>query len=324
MQTPAGFAVNAQGQFVPVDWLKVIFNPSFPFRLVHMVLASYLTTALAVGAVGAFHLLRERARREGASAEVRTMFSMAMWMATLVAPIQIFAGDSLGLNSLQHQPAKILAVEGDYQSHPHGAPLILFGLPNQDRAVVEHAVEIPKLSSLILKHDPNAALPGLDSFPRADWPLVPIVFWTFRIMVGLGFLMALLGVLALVARLRRRLYDSPWLHRLALVMGPTGFVSVVAGWITTEVGRQPYAVYGMLRTSQAVSPLQAPAVAASLAAFAVVYFTVFGSGVFYLLRLMRRAPTSSETGIDEHGPMRAAGVTPALALDPDAALGKVR
>lgn len=329
MQTPAGFAVNAQGQFVPVDWLKVIFNPSFLHRLAHMVLAAYLTTALAVGAVGAFHLLRARARRDGApgegpSAEVRTMFSMAMWMATLVAPIQIFAGDSLGLNSLQHQPAKILAVEGDYQAHPHGAPLILFGLPNQDRAVVEYAVEIPKLSSLILKHDPNAGLPGLNSFPRSDWPNVPIVFWTFRIMVGLGFLMALLGLTALVARLRRRFDEAPWLYRFALVMGPTGFVSVIAGWVTTEVGRQPYAVYGMLRTSQAASPLQAPAVAASLAAFAVVYFTVFGSGLFYLLRLMSRPPSPSEPGPEkEHGPILAAGLTPALAIDPDRSFPRV-
>ena len=176
MQTPAGFAINAQGQFVPVDWLKVIFNPSFPFRLVHMVLAAYLTTALAVGAVGAFHLLRARTQRnrphtdgslrDGANAEARTMFSMAMWMATLVAPIQILAGDQLGLNSLQHQPAKILAVEGDYHANPHGAPLILFALPNQDRAVDEDAVEIPELSSLILEHDPTAPLPGLDSGSR--------------------------------------------------------------------------------------------------------------------------------------------------------------
>jgi len=329
MQTPAGFAINVQGQFVPVDWLKVIFNPSFPFRVVHMVLAAYLTTALAVGAVGAFHLLRARtpkigAPRDGANAEARTMFSMAMWMATLVAPIQILAGDQLGLNSLQHQPAKILAVEGDFQSHLHGAPLILFALPNQDRAVDEDAVEIPKLSSLILKHDPNAPLPGLDSFPRADWPYVPIVFWTFRIMVGLGFLMALLGLLALVARLGRRFYETPWLQRFALVMGPAGFVSVIAGWVTTEVGRQPYTVYGLLRTGQSVSPLHAPAVAASLAAFAVVYFTVFGSGLFYLLRLMSQAPTDHEAGLEGRGPIRAAGLTPAPAIDPDRSFPKIR
>ena len=136
-------------------------------------------------------------------------------------------------------------------------------------------------------------------------------------MVGLGFLMALLGLLALVARLRRRLYEATWLHRFALVMGPAGFVSVVAGWVTTEVGRQPYTVYGLLRTSQSVSPLHAPAVAASLAAFAVVYFTVFGSGLFYLLRLMSQPPSSHVAGLDAHDPIRGAGLTPAPAIDPD-------
>ena len=323
MQAPAGFAINAQGQFVPVDWLKVIFSPTFPFRLVHMVLAAYLTTALVVGAVGGYHLLKGRKTGGGASAEVRTMFSMALWMATLVAPIQILAGDTLGLNTQDHQPAKVMAMEGHYKSYAHGAPLVLFGLPDDRRRVVEDSIEVPKLSSLILKHDINAPLPGLETIPRADWPPVPILFWTFRIMVGLGFLMAFLGLTALFARLRRRLYDWPWVHRFAVTMGPAGFVSVVAGWVTTEVGRQPYSVYGVLRTSQSMSPLGAPAVAASLAAFAVVYFTVFGSGLFYLLRLMRRPPAASEPGIDAHGPILAAGITPALALDPDA-LGRAR
>ncbi len=318
MQTPAGYAINSQGQFVPADWLKVIFNPSFPFRLVHMVLAAYLTTALVVGAVGAFHLLKDRL-----NAEARTMFSMAMWMATIVAPIQILAGDAHGLNTLEHQPAKIMAMEGHYQSHPHGAPLILFGLPNQAKGRVDYAVEIPKLSSLVLRHNLNAPLKGLDSVPRADWPYVPVVFWSFRTMVGIGLLMALLGALTLLARLRRRLFDWRWLQRFALAMGPMGFVAVLAGWVTTEVGRQPYTVYGLLRTSHSASPLHAPAVAASLAAFAVVYFLVFGSGLFYLLRLMSHAPTSHEPDLDTHEPIRAAGITPAPAVDPDRTLQPV-
>jgi cytochrome bd ubiquinol oxidase subunit I len=324
MQTPAGFAVNGQGQFVPVDWLKVIFNPSFLPRLIHMVLAAYLTTALTVGAVGAYHFLKARKAKTAASAEVRTMFSMAMWMATLVAPIQILAGDTLGINSEEHQPAKIMAVEGHYRTYARGAPLVLFGLPDDRRGRVDDDIEVPKLSSLILEHNLDAPMTGLATIPRADWPPVAIVFWSFRIMVGLGFLMALLGLLALIARLRRRLDDAPWVHRLAVAMGPAGFISVIAGWVTSEVGRQPFSVYGLLLTSQAASPLQAPAVAASLAAFAVVYFVVFGSGVFYLLRLMHRPPTASEHGIEEHGPIRAAGFTPAPALDPDAALGPAR
>src|SRR3954469_20915802 len=149
MQTPTGYAVNADGQFIAADWIKLIFNPSFPYRLVHMVLAAYLTTALVVGAVGAFHLMRDP-RLAGA----RVMFSMAMWMAALVAPLQIVAGDQHGLNTLEQQPAKVMAMEGHYQSHPDGGPLVLFGWPNQSEAKVKYAIEIPKLGSLILKHFP--------------------------------------------------------------------------------------------------------------------------------------------------------------------------
>ncbi len=315
MQTPAGVAINAQGQFVPISWLKVIFNPSFPYRLVHMVLAAYLTTALVVGAVGAFHLLKDKA-----NPAARTMFSMAMWMAAIVAPIQILAGDAHGLNTLKHQPAKIMAMEGHYQSHPHGAPLILFGLPDQKTGEVRAAIEIPKLSSLVIMHNLNAPLAGLDTIPRKDWPYVPIVFWSFRIMVGIGLLIASMGAVTVVARLRRKLYDWRPLHLFATVMGPMGFVAVLAGWVTTEVGRQPYTVYGLLRTSQSASPLSAPAVAASLAAFAVVYFAVFGAGLFYILRLMSRPPHPHEEGITSRDPVRAAGITPAPAVDSERTL----
>ncbi|EJU09707.1 cytochrome bd ubiquinol oxidase subunit I, partial [Sphingomonas sp. LH128] len=255
MQTPTGFAINAQGQFVPAgSWLPIIFNPSFPYRLAHVVLAAYLTTSLVVGAVGAWHLLRDRSN-PGA----RKMFSMAMWMVTLAAPLQIFAGDAHGLNTLKHQPAKVMAMEGHYDSHPDGAPLVLFGIPNAAEKRIDYAIEVPKASSLILKHDPNAPLAGLDTIPDDLEPPVSIVFWTFRIMVGLGMAMLGLGLLSLVSRTRRKLYDWPLLHRLAVVMGPAGFVAVIAGWVTTEVGRQPYTVYGYLLTAQSHSPLQASA-----------------------------------------------------------------
>ena len=224
MQTPAGYGTNAEGQFVPLDWWAIVFNPSFPFRLVHMVLAAYLTTALVVGAVGAWHLLRDRA-----NPAARTMFSMAMWMAALVAPVQILAGDAHGLNTLEHQPAKVMAMEGHFQSHPDGAPLVLFGLPDQEAGTVRYAVEIPKLSSLVLQHALDAPLKGLDSLPRSEWPPVPIVFWSFRIMVGLGMLMLLLGGVSLVARWRGALYAWRPLHRFAVAMGPAGFVAVLAG-----------------------------------------------------------------------------------------------
>jgi cytochrome d ubiquinol oxidase subunit I len=310
MQTPVGFVIGANGQFLPGDsWATIIFNPSFPYRLVHTVIAAYLTTALVVGAVGAWHLLHNQ-KDQGA----QRMFSMAMWMAALVAPVQIFAGDMHGLNTLEYQPAKIMAMEGHYQSHADGAPLILFGLPNDATQRVDYALEIPKLSSLILKHDLDAPMAGLDTIPPDRHPPVAIVFWSFRVMVGLGFAMLGLGLLSLLARLRGRLFQSIWLHRLAVVMGPSGFIAVIAGWITTEVGRQPYTIYGLLTTAQSVSPLAAPAVGASLAAFAIVYFFVFGAGTLYLLKLMARAPGDDESH-DAHGPVRAAGITPAAGFD---------
>jgi cytochrome d ubiquinol oxidase subunit I len=305
MQTPAGYATNAAGQFVPADWLAIVFSPSFPYRLVHTVFAAYLTTALAVGAVGAWHLLRERAN-EGA----RVMFSMAMGMITVVAPLQILAGDQHGLNTLEHQPVKVMAMEGHFKSYPDGAPLVLFGWPDEAAGKNLFAVEIPKASSLILKHSLDAPLKGLDSVDRKEWPPVAVVFWAFRIMVGLGMAMLALAAFSLLARVRHRLYEWKLLHLLALVMGPMGFVAVIAGWVTTEVGRQPYTVHGLLRTADSVSPLQAPAVAASLLAFIVVYFIVFGAGVFYILRLMSHSPHRGEEGPERGQPVRAAGITP--------------
>jgi len=313
MQTPAGFAINARGQFVPADsWLPIIFNASFGYRLVHTVLAAYLTTALAVGGVGAWHLLKDPA-----NIGARKMFSMAMWMAALVSPIQIAAGDQQGLNTLAHQPAKVLAMEGDYDPSPDGAPLVLFGLPSNSEGKVRLKVEVPKLGSLILKHDPNAPLPGLKDFPREHWPPVPVVFWSFRIMVGLGLAMLGLGLWSLVARTRRRLFEWRWLHRAAVAMGPAGFVAVIAGWVTTEVGRQPWTVYGQLLTSQSQSPLAAPAVATSLVLFAVVYLVVFGAGIVYVLRLMAKAPEPGEPE-PPNIPQRAAGITPTPSIHPTA------
>lgn len=336
MQTPTGFAMNAQGQFVVAgSWAAVIFNPSFPYRLVHTVIAAYLTTSLVVGACGAWHLLRDAAGRRGKAAPsdepggspaaaaspgatsslqaARTMFSMAMWMAALVAPVQILAGDQQGLNTLEHQPAKVLAMEGDFDPSPNGAPLVLFGLPSNADGKVHYKVEIPYAGSLILKHDPHAPLQGLKDFPRDQWAPVAVVFWSFRVMVGLGLAMLGLGLWSLVARMRRKLYDWTWLHRAALVMGPSGFVAVIAGWITTEVGRQPWTIYGLLRTSQSASPLATPAVATSLAAFVIVYFAVFGIGVWYILKLMQKGPEAHEPELPD-APIRTAGITPAAQM----------
>lgn len=304
MQTPTGFGMNDKGQFIPLDWWTVIFNPSFPYRLVHMVLAAYLTTALVVGAVGAWHLLKRTA-----PLRAYTMFSMAMGMVSVVAPIQILAGDAHGLNTLEHQPAKVMAMEGHFDSHPDGAPLILFGLPNQAEKRVDYAIEIPKLSSLILKHGLNEPLAGLDTIPDDKEPPVAIVFWSFRVMVGIGFAMLAIGLWSLVCRYRGTLKSNRWLHRLAVAMGPAGFVAVLAGWVTTEVGRQPYTIYGHLLTAHSISPVAAPAVATSLIAFVIVYFFVFGAGTFYILRLMARLPRDPTPELQE-GPIRTQGITP--------------
>lgn len=309
MQTPQGFTTNASGQFVPDDWVQVIFNPSFPYRFVHMVLAAYLTTAFVVGGVSAWHLLRAPQNR-GA----RIGFSMAMWMALIVTPIQLVAGDAHGLNTLEHQPAKIAAIEGHFESYPNGdAPLILIGMPDEAAGKTDVLLEIPWLGSLILTHSLTKPLIGLDAFPPENRPPAALIFWTFRIMVGVGFAMLGLGLWAGFARWRGRLYDWQWLHRAAVVMGPAGFLAVLCGWVTTEVGRQPFTVYGLLRTSESVAGLRADAVGASLVAFIVVYFFVFGSGTFYVLRLMGRTP-DERIDIEKIGPTRTAGITPVAAV----------
>jgi cytochrome bd ubiquinol oxidase subunit I len=310
MQTPAGFSVTAGGQFVPSgSWWPIVFSASFPYRLVHTVIAAYLTTALTVGGVGAWHLLKDKA-----DAYARKMFSMAMWMAALVAPVQILAADQHGLNTLEHQPVKVLAMEGDFDPSPDGAPLVLFGFPSERDATVHDRIAIPHMGSLILRHDAHAPLAGLSDYPRGRWPPVAVVFWSFRIMVGLGLLMLSLGVWSLIARARKRLYDWRLLHRAALVLSPAGFIAVIAGWVTTEVGRQPYTVYGELLTADSLSPLAAPAIATSLAVFALVYFTVFGIGAGYIVRMMGRLPTPQELE-PPHIPQHAAGITPASAVD---------
>ncbi|OCX62247.1 cytochrome D ubiquinol oxidase subunit I [Thioclava sp. SK-1] len=316
MQTPAGFSIAPNGQFIPEDWWAIVFNPSFPYRLVHMVLAAYLTTALVVGAASAWHLLKDRrAFRENPA--TRRAFAMAMGMLIVVAPLQIIAGDEHGLNTLEHQPAKIAAMEGHFTAHApgEGVPLLLFGIPDQANQKMDYAIGIPHLGSLILTHSWDGQIPALSDFPIADQPPVWIVFWSFRVMVALGFAMLGLGIWALFARLRGALFDAPWLHRAAVMMGPAGFIAVLAGWITTEVGRQPWTVYGHLRTAESHSPLEFSAVATSLTAFVLVYFFVFGAGTFYLMRMMSKSPGTPRLGLRD-GPIRTAGIAPGVAEDP--------
>jgi len=285
MQTPQGYAIIG-GRIVPVDWWKVIFNPSFPYRLAHMTVAAYLATALFVGAAGAWGLLQ---RRENDAD--RIMLSMAMWMALIVAPLQIAIGDAHGLNTLEHQPAKIAAIEGHWENPPgQAAPLNLVGWPDMAAEKTRFAIEVPHLGSLILTHSWNGRVPGLKDFPRQDRPNSTVVFWSFRLMVGLGLAMALLGLWSAVLRLTRRLYDQRLFLWAALAMGPAGLVAILAGWITTEMGRQPWVVYGVMRTKDAVSIHSLAAVGGTLGLFVVMYFAVFGTGVAYMIKLVARGP----------------------------------
>jgi cytochrome d ubiquinol oxidase subunit I len=309
MQTPQGYTMSPQGQFLPGNWLQIIFNPSFPYRLVHMVLASYLSVAFVVGAVGAYHLLRSQS-----NPMARTMLSMAMWMALLVAPVQMLAGDAHGLNTLKYQPAKIAALEGDFDTEP-GTHLVLFGWPDMAQQRVDYELSIPHLGALLLTHSWNGEIRGLSSFPASDRPYSPVVFIAFRIMVGLGTLMLVVGIAALALRVRGAMYTNRWLLRAVVAMAPSGFIALLAGWTVTEVGRQPFTVYGLLRTADSASPIGLPGVATSLAAFAVVYLIVFSAGFGFLLRLMARPPVPGEPAPPQHMPTRSAGLLPGPAID---------
>ena len=313
MQTPRGYTIGPDGRFLPADWWAIIFNPSFSVRLPHMVLASYLSVSFVVGAVAAYHLLRDRALHVGpggpGNEAVRTMFSMAMWMAAIVAPAQILMGDIHGLNTLHYQPAKIAAMEGDWNGQ-RGAPEILFGIPDMTNEVTRYKVELPYAGSLILTHSLDGRVPGLKDFPRADRPNSAIIFFTFRGMIAIGFAMFAVGLWSLYQRWRRDLFGNPWLHRAVLVMGPSGFAAVILGWITTEVGRQPFTVYGMMRTADSMSPIGLPGVATSLVAFVLVYAVVYAAGIGFLLKLMSRPPVRGEADHPAGQPIRTAGITP--------------
>ena len=307
MQTPAGFTLGADGRMLPADWQAVIFNPSFTYRLPHMVLACYLAVACVVGGAGAWQLLRD-----GHNAASRTMFSMALWMATLVAPAQLVLGDFHGVNTLAYQPAKVAAMEGLFETRA-GAPLILFGIPNEAAERIDAEISLPNLSALILTHDWNGTVRGLKEWPAADRPPVAIVFFAFRVMVGLGVAMIGLGLASLWLRWRGQLYGARPLLWASVVMAPAGLIALLAGWVVTEVGRQPFTVYGVLRTADSVSPIGAPGVAVSLAAFVLVYLSVFGAGTLMMLRMMARPPAMDEAGPDLL-PTRAAGIMPGPAL----------
>ncbi|MBU1324565.1 MAG: cytochrome ubiquinol oxidase subunit I [Alphaproteobacteria bacterium] len=295
MQTPAGFEILPDGRFAATDYWQVIFNPSFPSRLAHMLLAAFLTTALVVGAVSAWHLLKARRKPDHPGvAESRVALVMAIGLLAVVAPLQLVVGHWSGEVAHEHQPSKLAAIEGYWETRPD-QPLILFGIPDRRIQDNHFEVAIPGLGNMVQNVPRDEAITGLDAFPVADQPPPVIPFFGFRIMVGLGLLMIALGAWGAWLTLRRRVFETPAFLRFAVAMGPSGFIAVLAGWMVTEVGRQPWVVYGVLRTADAVSPVLASQVATSLTAYVVVYAVVFTAGALFILRLMHEGPVAAVT-----------------------------
>ena len=288
MQTPQGYIIE-NGVVVPTDWLAVIFNPSFPYRLAHMAIAAFITSALLVVATGAWHALK--GKRDAA---VNKMLSMGLGLLLVLVPLQVLVGDMHGLNTLKYQPAKIAAVEGHFKNEGNEpTPLILFGIPDMEAEETKYKLEIPALGSLILTHSLDKQVPALTEFAKEDRPNSTIVFWSFRIMAGLGMLMLLLALWGNWLRRGQRWGNKPLFLRFAVLMGPSGLVAVLAGWFTTEVGRQPWVVYGVQRTADAVSGHGVLPMTISLAVFIVIYCSVFGVGTYYLLHMLKKGPDNS-------------------------------
>jgi cytochrome bd ubiquinol oxidase subunit I len=284
MQTPAGYEI-VNGQFFPTDWFQVIFSPSFPYRLAHVVVGFYATTGFVVLGVGAYLVRRDRS-----SEEARTMLSMALWLVTVFVPLQMFIGDQHGLNTREHQPAKLAAIEARWDTERR-VPLTLFAIPSDTAESNSFAIDVPWLGSLILTHELDGEVKGLKDFPADQRPPVAIPFFAFRIMVGCALLMLGLVLLGGWLRWHGRLFDTPLFLWLAQFAAPIGFVAVIAGWCVTEVGRQPWTVYGLLRTAESVSPsLTSHDVAISLAGYMLVYLLIYPWGLLLMLRIVRKGP----------------------------------
>ena len=293
MQTPAGFEI-VDGRFYPTDWLAVIFSPSFPYRLLHTVVGFYVTTGFVVLGVGAYLLRRGRSPEEA-----RTMVSMTLWLLTVLVPLQMIAGDMHGLNTREHQPAKLAAIEARWDTGRR-VPLTLFAIPDDTAATNRYAIEVPWLGSLVLTHELDGEVKGLKDFPADQRPPVAIPFFAFRIMVGCAMVMLGLVVAGGWLRWRGNLFDTPWFLRLSQLAAPLGFFAVIAGWCVTEVGRQPWTVYGQLRTAESVSPsLTGVDVLISLLGYMVVYLLIYPTGVYLMARLIRKGPEHADVEDDD-------------------------
>jgi cytochrome d ubiquinol oxidase subunit I len=284
MQTPDGYEIR-DGMIHVTDWWRAIFNPSFPYRLAHMVVACFVTTGFVVVAVNAWYLLKGEH-----TALARYTMSMTLWLLTLLVPAQIFIGDLHGLNTFEYQPSKVAAIEGHWETKQR-APIILFAIPDQEAETNHLEVSVPVLGSLILTHSLDGTIPGLKEWPPQDRPHVATVFWSFRVMVGCGLLMLAVVVWSVLLRTRKRLFDSPLFLRSCVFAGPLGFVAVVAGWFTTETGRQPWVIFNVMRTIDGASPgVPAESVLLSLALYMAAYAIVFGAGIYFILHTVRQGP----------------------------------
>jgi len=275
MQTPTGHVIQ-DGQLIAGDWLQVIFNPSFPYRLTHMLLASGITASFLVAGLSAWRLLKER-RDQGAQATLR----FAIHVAAVLVPLQIVVGDLHGLNTLEHQPAKIAALEAIWHTEK-GAALTLIGIPNEKEKRTDFALMVPKAGSLILAHDADAEIKGLDAFE--DHPPVAPVFFAFRVMVGMGVLMLVLAFFSTYKLWNGK--DAPrWLLWTLAGFTFSGWVATLAGWLVTEIGRQPWLVTGILRTADAVGEVSGAKLGASLTAYVVTYCALLLSYMIVLTHL---------------------------------------
>ncbi|WP_404362537.1 cytochrome ubiquinol oxidase subunit I [Marinobacter sp.] len=284
MHTPAGTALQ-DGIFQVTSWNEAIFNPSFPFRLGHMVLASFLTGAFVVAGVSAWYLLRERQTEMHSRA-----LSMCLWLILIVAPAQAVLGDFHGLNTLEHQPMKVAAMEANWETSSH-VPLVLFAWPDQENQTNLYELSVPGLASLILTHEWDGVVPGLNEVPRAEQPPVAIVFWSFRVMVGIGIVMILVALTGLVLRAGGRYWRTPWFLQTLRVMSITPFIAVLAGWFVTEMGRSPWLVQGLMNHQAGVTPSLTGGMALfTLIGYIVVYSLVFTAGLYYLMRVLYAGP----------------------------------
>lgn len=287
MQTPAGVEF-INGQYQVQSWSEVIFNPSMAWRIPHMLVACYISTALVIASVSSWYLLKKRHDSFARSGLRATILALA-----LLAPLQVFIGDMHGLNTLEHQPAKVAAMEGLWETKA-GVPLVLFAIPDQEQRTNHYALEIPNLASMILTHKWDGEIKGLNEFEEQGLPPVATVFFSFRVMVALGSLFIALGIFGAWCLFRGNLWQRRWLLGIFVLSGPAGFVATLAGWFVTETGRQPWIIYGLMKTSDGLSNVPASSVLVSLVAFMVVYALMFIAFIYYASALVRKGPESND------------------------------